>query len=385
MTDVHQTPRQSRTDRTTTGGGRSIQLGVGESGYGLGNHTPLAEPSFSHAGAAAFYLEADSHTVAGRHIAPSLADYLPANPYLSPYRESALPPPQPAYGGHVDFGDYLLDPALPTPPLHHHHFGPAAFDTPPHHPSSDSLYQPYQWAPEPTPAYLNAWTTPARPPSPIQVQQFMYPDPDIATESYVANWVVASLNLPLGPERGAVPFVPSLPAPVEPVVVAGPKKRVRKSRAKVRVAAAAAEAAPPPPTPTATAAMTMTEMTREMTPAPAAEPVVLGPSASETLAALQSAAASAPGVPVPAAYRHVWFLNGRGRVSKTRDNNPRCRRCRRRHWAVSFPFYFPPFSPPQSLVFDFGFPVSLADFGSRNVLGFSKSTSPLSGDREANG
>ena len=368
---MFQEPRQVRTDRTTTGGGRSIQVGAGESGYGSGRYTPLAGPQFSHA-AAAVYTPGGPHTVNGRPIAPSLADYLPANPYSSPYsspvRAPVLPPPQLAYGSGIY--DYLIDPALFTPPLHRQAFPPVAlafspvapaFDIPPHQPESDPFQPLYQWVQDDIPDYLNVWTAP---PSPVQ--QFTYPDPDIATDDYVANWVGAKLNLPLEPERGAVSAAPPLPAPmpVQPVVVARPKKRVRKSRAKGKgVAAAAAGAAPVPETPTTATPTTVTptaamEMMTIMTTIPdlAPEPVVLGPSPSETLAALQTAAAMSPSIPVPAAYRHVWFLNGRGRVSKTRDNNPRCRRCRKRHWAVSlFPFLFPlPF--PQSLASDFGFP-----------------------------
>lgn len=388
---MFQEPRQVRTDHTTTGGGRSIQMGAGESGYSSGRYTPLAGPQFSHAAAAA-YTPGDAHTVNGRHIAPSLADYLPANPYSSPYsspvRAPVLPPPQPAYG---DVYDFPLDPALFTPPLHQQAFAPVApafapvaptfaplaltpaFDAPLQQPEFDDPFQPlYQWVQEDIPDYFNAWTAP-----PSLAQQFTYPDPDIATVDYVANWVAAKLDLPLEPERGAVSAAP--PLPVQPVVVAGQKKRVRKSRAKGKgVSAAAAGAAPVPGTPTMktpTAAMTMMEMMTTLDPAP--EPVALGPSPSETLAALQTAAAMSPSIPVPAAYRHVWFLNGRGRVSKTRDNNPRCRRCRRRHWAVSlFPFYSPSHSPRAWLLISVS-RHSLADFGRRNVLGISYVKFPL--------
>ncbi|KFY62532.1 hypothetical protein V496_04537, partial [Pseudogymnoascus sp. VKM F-4515 (FW-2607)] len=184
---------------------------------------------------------------------------------------------------------------------------------------------------EPATPTSNPWVTPAALPSPVQ-EQFTYPDPDVATDSYVANWVGATLNLPLEPERGGVFAVPA-PPPVE-VPAAGPKKRVRKSRAKGKgVAAGATVSAPVPPTPVAAPPMAAMQMEVMMAPVPAPEPVVFGPSPAQTLAALQSAASSSPGVPIPEAYRHVWFLNGSGRVSKTRDNNPRCQRCRKRHWA----------------------------------------------------
>lgn len=349
-------------------------MGTGESGYGSGRYTPLAGPQFSPA-AAAVWTPGGPHTVNGRPIARSLADYLPANPYASPYSSPVhAPVPQIAFGDGIY--DYLIDPALFTPPLHQQASAPLAlpllhqqesvplapaFDTPPQQPESDPFQPLYQWVQDDIPDYFNVWIAP---PSPVQ--QFTYPDPDVATDDYVANWVGAKLNLPLEPERGAVSAAaPPLPAPipVQPVVVAEPKKRVRKSRAKGKgVAAAAAGAIPAPETPTTAtpiAEMTMMEMMTTI-PAPAPEPVVLGPSPSETLAALQTAAAMSPSIPIPAAYRHVWFLNGRGRVSKTRDNNPRCRRCRKRHWAVSlFPFYSPSHSPRawlQSLASDFGFP-----------------------------
>ncbi|OBT85082.1 hypothetical protein VE02_07318 [Pseudogymnoascus sp. 03VT05] len=339
MTDVRQEPRPSRTDHTATGGGRSIFSGAGESAYGPSFHTPLAGPQFPQAAAPEFLPGADMNTVAGRHLAPSLADYLPANPYLPITRAPVPSPPQAVYGDHGNPGGFPFDPAFPidpallTPPLNQHTFDvfPAI---PPHQPASNPPLPPYHWtpaparvyvspwapAPAPVPAYLSPWISPV--PSPVQ-QQFTYPDPDVATEDYVANWVAATLNLPLEPGRGAVyAAAPALPAPVQPVVEARPKKRARGSRAEVRVAAAAVPAP-----------MTAEEMMKMMAPAPLPAPVPVGPSPSETLAALQSAASAMPGVPVPAAYRHVWFLNGRGRVSKTRDNNPRCQRCRRRHWA----------------------------------------------------
>lgn len=362
MTDVFQEPRQSRTDHTTTGGGSYFSTGAGDSGYGSVLHTPVAGPSFSHAVEPEFAPSADVHAVQGRHLMPSLADYLPANPYLSPYPAPAPPPPQPAYGNSVGsdnsdldrllFDPALIDPALlPTPPLYDHdqfaQFAPPAFDTPPHHPDPAPLFPLYQWVQPDTPT-SNPWITPADLPSPVQ-EQFTYPDPDVATDSYVANWVGAALNLPLGPERGGVFAVPA-PPPVE-APAAGPKKRVRKSRAKGKgVAAGATVSAPVPPTPVAAPPLAAMQMEVMMAPAP--EPVVFGPSPAQTLAALQSAASSSPGVPVPEAYRHVWFLNGRGRVSKTRDNNPRCQRCRRRHWAVSFPSFLDfPFPIPSEVGF----------------------------------
>ncbi|KFY30458.1 hypothetical protein V493_01891 [Pseudogymnoascus sp. VKM F-4281 (FW-2241)] len=342
MTGVVQTPRQSRTGHTTTGGGRSFQMGAGESGYGLGSHTPLAGPQFSQAAAAAFNPRANAHTVAGRHIAPSLADYLPANPYLSPYRSPAHVPPQAASNNPVDFGNVrnsatyptgltlsdpaLVDPALSTwvfdptlPPLPLRYILPAS--EPPQQPSTSPLLPSYQWVMPETPYHHHDYISLCRPlfPSPAQ-GQFTYPDPGIATEEYVADWVAVTLNRIPEPGRGSAmagaPFPVLVPvvAPM-PAFVLG--RRARKSRARVHVAAA------PPETPTAATSI----------PALAPEPAFLGHSPAQTLAALQSAASSSPGVPIPAAYRHVWFLNGRGRVSKTRDNNPRCRRCRRRHWA----------------------------------------------------
>ncbi|ELR03491.1 hypothetical protein GMDG_01242 [Pseudogymnoascus destructans 20631-21] len=333
MTDVYQAPRPVRTDHTTTGGGRSILSGTGESAYGPGCHTSLAGPQFPQTAALEFTLGADMHTVSGRHLALSLADYLPANPYLPITRAPAPPSPQAVYGDYGNPGGYPIpiDPALLTPPLHRHTFDVfPAIDTPPNQPSSDPLYPPYHWTPAPAsaPAYLSPWISPV--PSPVQ-EQFTYPDPDIATEDYVANWIAASLSLPLEPGRGAVYAAAPLPVPVAaptPAPATAPKKRGRKSRAKVRGAAVPAAAAPAPAAPA-----TAEEMMEMMTQAPLPTLTPLGPSPSETLAALQSATAATPGVPVPAAYRHVWFLNGRGRVSKTRDNNPRCQRCRRRHWA----------------------------------------------------
>ncbi|KFY62096.1 hypothetical protein V496_04736, partial [Pseudogymnoascus sp. VKM F-4515 (FW-2607)] len=99
--DMTHIPRESHTDPTTTGGGSYFSMGAGDSGYGSVLHTPVAGPSFSHAAAPEFIPSADMHAVEGRHLMPSLADYLPANPYLSPYPAPAPPPPQPAYGNFV--------------------------------------------------------------------------------------------------------------------------------------------------------------------------------------------------------------------------------------------------------------------------------------------
>lgn len=390
MTDVLQAPRQSDTGRTTAGGGRSIQSGAGEMGYGLGSHTSLAGPSSSNAAVAAqtfgpgsgyfsagseplrltpFLPGKDSYTVAGTHIDPSLA-----NPYLPP---ASAPAPPPSQSAHDDFGGFAIDPALLAPSLNHPAFGflAPAVDTPPYQPESDPFLPPYQWY---TPSYRDVLDSPAHSPSPAG--QFMYPDPDIATDSYVANWVAASLDLPLEPEREGV-FAQPVPVVVEPVVVAGPKKRARKSRAKGK--GPAAEPFGPPTTAMGIPISAM-EMMGIMAPVPTPAPIVLGPSPSQALAALQSAASSKPGVPVPAAYRHVWFLNGRGRVSKTRDNNPRCQRCRRRHWAVSIPSFLAPLPLFHDCICNFGPPVSLADFGGRNLLWVSYFTFHHRCRREAN-
>ncbi|OBT64224.1 hypothetical protein VE03_06846 [Pseudogymnoascus sp. 23342-1-I1] len=346
-------PSGDMTHHTATGGGISSSMGAGGSGYGPVLHSPPTGPSFSHAPAPAFAPGADTYTAGGRQMMPflpSLADYLPANPYLSPYRAPAPPPPQPAYGGdfpgssEFQFDEsllsnpaFLVDPALPTPPFQEHqHFALPAFEAPPHDPSSSALHTPYQWVQPPTPSYLDAWTTPSYPSPPNQEAEFTYPDPDVATGAYVANWVGAKLNLPLEPERGGVCVAP--PAPVQPVVVAGPKKRVRRSRAKAKKGAAVdagatASSGPVPAAPATAAPWAAMEMNPAPASAPAPEPAVLGLTPAQTLAALQSAARVSPGVPVLEEYRHIWFLNGRGRVSKTRDNNPRCQRCRRRHWA----------------------------------------------------
>ncbi|KFY73540.1 hypothetical protein V499_06361 [Pseudogymnoascus sp. VKM F-103] len=310
MTDVYQAPRPSRADHTTTGGGRSIFSGAGESAYGPSCHTPLAGAQFAQAAAPEFPPGADMRTVSGLHPAPSLAGYLPANPYIPVTRAPAPPSPQAVYGDYGNAGGFPIDPALIDPALLAPALNQPTFDvfpaiaTPPYQPSSDPGLPPYFWAPAaapapayvspwapspaPVPAYLSPWISPA--PSPVQ-QQFTYPDPDIATEDYVANWVAASLNLPLEPGRGVVYAAPPVPVPVAappPPAASGPKKRARKSRAKVRVAAAL-------PAPAAPA--TAEEMMEMMASAPLPAPIPTGPSPSETLAALQSAATSSPGVP----------------------------------------------------------------------------------------
>ncbi|KFZ07415.1 hypothetical protein V501_06473 [Pseudogymnoascus sp. VKM F-4519 (FW-2642)] len=303
MTDVYKAPRPSRADHTTTGGGRSIFPGAGESAYGPSCHTPLAGPQFPQAAAPEFPPGADMRTVSGLHLAPSLTGYHPSNPYLPITRAPAPPSPQAVYGDYGNSGGFPIDPALLAPALNQPTFDVfPAIATPPYQPASDPALPPYFWAPAaaapapayvspwapapaPVPAYLSPWISPA--PSPGQ-QQFTYPDPDIATEDYVANWVAASLNLPLEPGRGVVYAAAPLPVPVAapppPPAASGPKKRVRKSRAKVRVAAPAAPA-------------TAEEMMEMMSSAPLPAPIPLSPSPSETLAALQSAASVAPGVP----------------------------------------------------------------------------------------
>lgn len=76
-------------------------------------------------------------------------------------------------------------------------------------------------------------------------------------------------------------------------------------------------------------------------PSSASDPNTPSAPMASILASLHASIPAPPSIPEPHRSQQLYFVNNKSRVSRTRNADPRCLRCRRRHWSVSVSFPIP--------------------------------------------